>query len=118
MPTKYDTEKRNICFAFSFLIETLYNMTKKPSLWLCLLFDAVGSLSYLLPAVGEWTDVIWAPISAFLFYRLFGGKTGKVGAVVSFVEELFPFIDIIPTFTIGYICTRLRKEPQAKFTEK
>ena len=93
-------------------------MTKKPSLWLCLLFDVVGSLSYLLPAVGEWTDVIWAPVSAFLFYRLFGGKTGKVGAVVSFVEELFPFIDIIPTFTIGYIYTYFRRKKEVNADEK
>jgi len=93
-------------------------MTKKPSLWLCLLFDAVGSLSYLLPAVGEWTDVIWAPVSAFLFYRLFGGKTGKVGAVVSFVEELFPFIDIIPTFTIGYIYAYFRRKKEVDIDEK
>lgn len=81
-------------------------MKNSPSLWVCILLDVVGSMSYIFPVVGEWTDVIWAPFVAFLFYRLFGGKMGKVGAVVSFVEEILPFIDIIPTFTIGYFYTK------------
>ena len=73
-----------------------------PSLALCLLLDAVGMVSYFIPAWGEWIDAVWGPLSAFLFYYLFGGKTGAVGAVVSFVEESLPFADIIPMFTIGY----------------
>lgn len=81
-------------------------MKNSPSLWVCIVLDIVGSLSYIFPVVGEWTDVIWAPFAAFLFYRLFGGRTGKVGAVVSFVEEILPFSDIIPTFTIGYFYTK------------
>ena len=93
-------------------------MKNIPSLWVCIVLDIVGSLSYIFPVVGEWTDVIWAPISAFLFYRLFGGKTGKVGAVVSFVEELFPFPDIIPTFTIGYIYTYFRRKKEVNADEK
>ena len=77
--------------------------TKKlPALWLCLLLDALGMVSYLIPVWGEWIDTIWGPLAALLFYILFGGKTGTVGAVISFLEELLPFVDVIPMFTIGY----------------
>ena len=77
-------------------------MKSLPSLWLCLLLDAVGMVSYFIPAWGEWIDAVWGPLSAFLFYYLFGGKTGAVGAAISFAEESLPFTDIIPMFTIGY----------------
>lgn len=78
-------------------------MERKPSLLLCILLDVVGSASYFLPFIGEWADLVWAPLSGYIFYKLFGGKTGKIGAVVSMVEEALPFTDIIPTFTIAYI---------------
>lgn len=85
-------------------------MRPKPSLLLCIFMDMIGYLTYLLPVVGEWGDIIWAPISAFIFYKIFGGKTGKVGAFISFAEELLPFIDFIPTFTIGYIYNSFKKD--------
>ena len=75
---------------------------KLPSLWLCVLLDMVGVLSYFIPAWGEWMDLVWAPLSAFLFYLLFGGKTGAIGSAITFAEEALPFTDIIPMFTIGY----------------
>ena len=85
-------------------------MKSKPSLILCIFMDIVGYLTYLLPIVGEWGDIIWAPISAFVFYKIFGGNTGKIGALISFAEEILPFIDFIPTFTIAYIYSRFKKE--------
>lgn len=85
-------------------------MKSKPSLILCIFMDVVGYLTYLLPIVGEWGDIIWAPISAFVFYKIFGGKTGKIGALISFAEEILPFIDFIPTFTIAYIYSRFKKQ--------
>ena len=75
---------------------------KLPKLWVCLLLDAIGIISYLIPVWGEWTDTVWAPLSAFLFYLLFEGKTGTIGAAISFAEEALPFTDLIPMFTIGY----------------
>ena len=48
-------------------------------------------------------DAAWGPLSAFLFYYLFGGKTGAIGAAISFAEESLPFTDAIPMFTIGYL---------------
>lgn len=76
--------------------------SKLPPLWLCILLDLVGMLSYVVPALGEWMDIAWAPISAYLFSILFGGIKG---AVIVFWEEILPFTDAIPTFTITYfIC--------------
>lgn len=68
-----------------------------PSLASCLLMDFIGSAVILLPVVGE---LVWAPISAFLFWRMFGFRKGFLGGVFSFIEELIPGIDFIPTFTI------------------
>ena len=50
-------------------------MKKYQKLLLGLIFDAVGMISYLLPGIGEFTDVIWAPISAWLMTKLYKGKT-------------------------------------------
>ena len=81
---------------------------KQPPLWLCLLLDAVGMASYFLPVWGEWTDVVWAPIAALLFYYLFGGKTGVIGSAITLLEEVLPFTDILPLFTIAYLVSRYR----------
>ncbi|MCM1035608.1 MAG: hypothetical protein NC038_07730 [Paludibacter sp.] len=85
------------------------NILFNPPLWMCLLFDAIGCVSYFVPGWGEWLDVLWAPLAALLFYCAFGGKTGKVGAVISFVEELLPFTDILPLFTLGWFVRRSEK---------
>ena len=82
---------------------------KQPSLLTCVLLDIAGYLTYLIPFIGEWGDVLWAPLSAFLFYRMFGGRTGKTAAIISFIEEILPFTDFIPTFTIGYFVRKKRK---------
>lgn len=71
--------------------------------------DFMGSITYFLPGFGEWFDIIWAPISAYIFYRSFGGKTGQIGALINFVEEILPFSDIIPTFTLVYLYKRFKK---------
>ncbi len=84
-------------------------MKKYQKLLLGLLFDAVGMISYIIPGIGEFSDVIWAPISAWLMTKLYKGKTGKIAAVISFVEEALPLVDIIPTFTLMWIYTYVLK---------
>jgi hypothetical protein len=79
---------------------------KLPPFWICILLDTIGLVTYLIPGWGEWVDIGWAPISAFLFYLLFGGKTGVIGAIINFIEESVPFADAIPMFTIGYFVRR------------
>lgn len=68
--------------------------------------DALGSATFLLPGLGEWFDMAWAPLSAFIFYKSFGGKVGKMGAFINFAEEILPFSDFIPSFTLGYLYNR------------
>ena len=80
----------------------MINQKKPPSILVCIGLDIIGNMSYIIPALGEFSDVLWAPISAMLFLKLFGGKVGKIGAAINFVEEIIPFTDIIPTFTIAW----------------
>jgi hypothetical protein len=80
---------------------------RPPKLTHAIIFDLIGVATYLLPTVGEYADVLWAPLSAYLFYSMYGGKLGVFGALVSFLEEAFPFTDFVPTFTIGWIIYRL-----------
>ena len=73
---------------------------KVKKLALCMLLDAVGLVSFTIPLVGEFSDIIWAPIAAFISYKMFGKKRGKFTALTTFAEEILPFTDIIPSFTI------------------
>jgi len=98
-------------------------MTKKPinyseknvkndkysKLFLSLLFDGIGMLSYLLPGFAESIDFIWAPISGILLMKMYKGTFGKLAGVFGFIEELVPFTDIIPTFTIAWFYTYIIK---------
>ena len=76
---------------------------KKRNLFLGLLFDAIGMLAFAVPMVGEFSDVIWAPIAAYLMTRMYEGTVGKVGGVITFLEEIIPFTDVIPSFTLTWI---------------
>ncbi len=78
--------------------------TKKyKMLALSLLFDAIGMLSFTIPFIGEFGDIVWAPISALLIYKMYRGAEGRIGGMVSFFEELIPGLDFIPTFTLTWI---------------
>lgn len=77
-----------------------------PSLKFCLFMDLVGLTTYILPAMGEWADLLWAPISGYIFMKTFSGMTGKVGGFIALLEEILPFTDFIPTYTIGYFYTK------------
>lgn len=85
-------------------------MKQTPSLLLCVLMDLFGYATYMLPVIGEWGDIVWAPISAFVFYKSFGGKTGTIGAFINFAEEIIPFTDFIPTFCLGYLYQQTKRK--------
>jgi hypothetical protein len=88
-----------------------------PSLAACILLDIIGYASFSLPILGEFSDLVWAPVSAFLFYKLFGGKMGFFGGGFNFLEELLPFTDFIPTFTIAWAMRYYgKKSTQAEMT--
>jgi len=80
-----------------------------PSLAFCLLMDAIGMATYAIPAFGEFADVIWAPVSAFIFFRTFGGWKGALGGVGNFIEEILPGMDFIPSFTIMWFIQNNKK---------
>nr|WP_299381976.1 hypothetical protein [Allomuricauda sp.] len=78
---------------------------KYQHLLLGLLLDGIGMLSFAIPGIGEFSDVIWAPIAGWLMTRMYKGKIGQVAGVVTFVEELVPGLDIVPSFTLMWIYT-------------
>jgi hypothetical protein len=79
------------------------NQQKEVSLLFCILMDIIGYASYAVPFLGEFADILWAPVSAFIFYRTFGGWKGAFGGMFNFVEELMPGLDFIPTFTLTWV---------------
>lgn len=82
---------------------------KASKLILSLLFDGIGMLSYIVPVFAEVTDLVWAPISGILLITMYKGTIGKLAGVFGFIEELVPFIDFIPTFTITWFYTYVIK---------
>ena len=85
---------------------------KQRNLFLGILFDVIGMLTYLVPFLGEFADTIWAPVSGILLAIMYKGTIGKVGGVIEFFEELFPFTDFIPTFTLTWIYTYVIKNQE------
>jgi hypothetical protein len=84
-----------------------------PSLLACVLFDFIGYSTYAVPFFGEFLDILWAPVSAIIFWKLFGFKRGFFGGVFSFVEELMPGLDFIPTFTISWVMLYFKRSKDA-----
>lgn len=60
-------------------------------------------LSFVIPFVGEFGDVVWAPLSGWIMTRMYKGTTGKIAGAVTFIEEILPGVDIIPSFTLMWI---------------
>lgn len=86
--------------------------TKKPSLILCIAMDIIGYATFTVPVLGEFADIVWAPVSAFIFYKTFGGWKGALGGIFNFAEEILPFTDFIPTFTITWLLQYfVKKQP-------
>lgn len=83
---------------------------KSRDLILSLLFDAIGMMSFSIPFIGEFGDVIWAPLSGLIMVWMYKGSMGKVAGVVTFVEEILPVTDIIPSFTLMWFYTYFIKK--------
>jgi len=81
-----------------------------PHIAICIGMDLVGMATYLIPAFGEFGDIVWAPISGYIFYTLFGGRFGVIGGVLNFLEEIIPYTDIIPSFTIAWFIRKKQAE--------
>jgi hypothetical protein len=76
---------------------------KNRNLILGIVFDALGMLSFSIPLIGEFSDVVWAPMAGFLMTWMYKGTVGKVGGIFTFLEEIIPFTDFIPSFTLTWI---------------
>ena len=84
-------------------------MKKQPSLIFCILMDVAGYATYAVPGLGEFADILWAPISSIIFMRTFGGWKGALGGVGNFIEEILPGMDFIPSFTIMWFIQNMQK---------
>ena len=84
-------------------------MSKYKKLILGIILDAMGYVSFLIPGIGEFSDIIWAPISAWIMTKLYKGRPGKVAAVINFVEEALPGVDLVPSFTLMWFYTYVFK---------
>jgi len=51
--------------------------SKYKNLLLGFLFDAIGMLSFAVPFIGDFSDIIWAPIAAWLMIRMYKGRAGS-----------------------------------------
>ncbi len=86
----------------------------------CLLLDAVGMASAVIPVIGPVLDVVWAPVAASISYKMFGERRGKYTSLVTFIEEILPITDMVPSFTIFWILfdfLGIGKEKTAKTDE-
>jgi len=88
----------------------IYNDNKIRNLFFGLIFDEIGMMSFTIPLIGEFSDLIWAPLSGFLMNWMYKGFLGKIGGTVSFLEEILSFSDFVPTFTLVWIYKYLIKK--------
>jgi hypothetical protein len=84
-------------------------MKKQPSLIFCILMDVAGYATYAIPGLGEFADILWAPISSVIFMTTFGGWKGALGGVGNFIEEILPALILypaLPSCGLSRICKR------------
>lgn len=77
-----------------------------------LIYSMVLDIIGLIPF--PFLDLAWAPISGYIMTKMYKGTKGKVGGFISFFEEIFPFSDIIPTFTLMWIYSYIIKKDKIK----
>ncbi|PHR94627.1 MAG: hypothetical protein COA80_12605 [Leeuwenhoekiella sp.] len=74
-----------------------------------ILFDLIGMATMSIPVVGPFLDLAWAPYAAKKMGEMYPGRNGKIASVLVFIEEILPFTDIIPSFTLMWVYTFLIK---------
>lgn len=91
---------------------------KYKKLLLSLVLDGIGMLSFAIPFIGEFSDIIWAPIAGWLMTKMYKGKIGQGAGIITFIEEIIPGLDVIPTFTIMWLYTYVFKKASENRTIK
>ncbi len=74
-----------------------------------ILFDLIGMATMSIPVIGPFLDLAWAPFAAKKMSEMYPGRNGKLASVLVFIEEILPFTDIIPSFTLMWVYTYLIK---------
>lgn len=92
--------------------EKAYQQEKSSKLMLSILMDAAGMATFLVPGIAEFADLAWAPIAAVTNFLMFRGATGIAGGAGTFLEELLPGTDWIPSFTITWGMKYIVRENQ------
>lgn len=70
-----------------------------------IIYDLVGMATFFIPVLGPFLDILWAPYAAKKMGDMYEGNTGKIASWIVFVEEILPFTDFVPTFTLMWIYT-------------
>lgn len=86
-----------------------FETDKNRNLILSLVLDIIGMATFIIPVLGEIGDLLWAPIAGYMMTRIYKGASGKVAGVFAFLEEIIPFTDFIPSFTLMWIYTYVIK---------
>lgn len=83
-----------------------------------IIYDAIGMLTMLIPFIGPFLDILWAPFAAKKMSEMYKGTEGKIASAVVFIEEILPFTDFIPTFTLMWCYTYIwKKQPKVQTIE-
>lgn len=82
-------------------------MNKWKNLIVGIVIDGIGMSTYLVPALGESADLVFAPLQAWYIYNTYGDA---FMAGVGLAEELVPFTDIIPSCTIAWVKNEVMKK--------
>lgn len=83
-----------------------------------LVLDLVGMLTMSIPVIGPFLDLLWAPYAAKQMVKMYNGSEGKIASVVVFIEEILPFTDVIPTFTLMWVYNFVyKKQPTPQTIE-
>ncbi len=83
-----------------------------------IIYDLIGMLTILIPVVGPFLDIIWAPIAAKKMSTMYKGNEGKIASAIVFLEEVLPFTDVVPTFTLMWLYTFVwKKQPTPQTIE-
>lgn len=89
-----------------------FNNIKNQHLFLSIILDIVGMLTYLIPLLGEVGDVIFAPFYGLVIFIMYRRRmlSAAIGGTTGLIEELLPETDIIPTATIMWIYTYIMRK--------
>lgn len=86
-----------------------FEQQKNKHLTYSIILDLAGMLTYMIPFFGEAADLIYAPFYGIAIYSMYKVRLSKtkalLGGVFGTIEELLPFVDIIPTASLMWLYT-------------